>query len=528
MFCIPIICLHANINRNLIMFSNKKQIKVIIGANSVGWTITPESKCDYLDLFSPTEKIKQVKFISDIDSISFNIRVNHTARFEIVLNKKDTAQTEIRFTNQIPDSHSKAEKVKALSQFWSESKYNFAFIDNLHFDIDSLYLAFIPKILDSKNDYEFYDQMELFAASLKDLHSGIYYSKKGVYGDYIPLTVHYFGDSLRIVNGRADVIEQFPLGSVLLKINNLPVREYMRLFVEPRVCSAYPPTVNTIASSRLFASDLLSQTITLTYRTPDGKILKGMLPRNGRSVPGEIIGYKGKIINKLIEVFWERKSIARLVFNSFAPQDRLIKQFESMKDTLYSAKGIIIDLRENRGGSTGTAIHLLKHIIKDSYFLTYAYQTRIANSVKRANGNWLKEDEAFYTDKAYQTILPDTIQISPSLQRFNVPIVVLISEKTCSAAEDFLIMLQERKDRPLFIGRPTMGSTGSPLYFFNFLKDGEARICAKRILFPYSHKPFVEGIKPDILVNYSYEEYMNQNVDKDIDSAINYLLEVMK
>jgi len=429
----------------------------------------------------------------------------------------------INFSNKIPNTLSNKDKIYALSSFWSETKYNFAFIDRLPFDLDSLYQSYIPKVLDTKTDYDFYDQMELFAASLKDLHSGAFYINKGTYTDYIPLDARYFGDSLYIVNVREDLAKQFPLGSSILEINHLPMPEYMKKNVETYVCSGYRPTVKEISASRLFGSGLSSKKITITYKTPDGRILTNTPPRNGNSVDGKYLGPTPKRWNKPVELFWEKNKIARLAFNTFYPKDRLMKMFESIKDTLYSAKGIIIDLRANGGGDTSTGWNLLRYVIKDPYFLTYAWQTRINSGVNKANGNYIKENEDYYKNKAYKTFAADTIRIPDSVKRFNVPMAVLISEHTCSAAEDFLIVLKERKDRPVFIGRPSMGSTGSPLVLDKFPENGVAKVCTRRVLFPYSKKPFNEGIVPDILVDYTLDEYLNQTNDKDVDAAIEFL-----
>jgi len=42
-------------------------------------------------------------------------------------------------------------------------------------------------------------------------------------------------------------------------------------------------------------------------------------------------------------------------------------------------------------------------------------------------------------------------------------------------------------------------------------------------LFPYSMQPFNEGIVPDIIVDYTLDEYLNQTVDKDVATAIDLL-----
>jgi carboxyl-terminal processing protease len=187
----------------------------------------------------------------------------------------------------------------------------------------------------------------------------------------------------------------------------------------------------------------------------------------------------------------------------------------------------VIDLRQNRGGVTEVAWHIIKHMVKDAYFLNYAWQTRINSGVKRANGDYIKANRDFLNYSAYQTFRADTVFIPDSVKRFNVPMVVIFSEMTVSAAEDFLIILKERKDRPMFIGRPSFGSTGSPLVLRN-LPNGSARICTRRVLFPYSLKPFNEGIVPDIIVDYSFDEFMNPDLDKEMNVAVKEIKKQMR
>lgn len=528
LFLFSMFVLSMYAKQQTIIHSNKKNIVMMINTGKNDWTITPELKPDIYNMYSETAKTRTIRFITDIDSATFIVKLNKPVKLAMVLKNKDTAQVVINLSNKIPNTLSNKDKVYALSSFWSETKYNFAFIDRLPFDLDSLYLSYIPKVLDTKTDYDFYDQMELFAASLKDLHSGAFYRMKGNYSNYIPLSARYFGDSLYIVNVREDLAKQFPLGSAIIEINNLPMQEYMKRNVETYVCSGYRPTVREISASRLFGSDLSTKKITITYKTPDGRILTNTPPRNGNSVYGEYLGPTPKRWNKLVELFWEKNKIARLAFNTFYPKDKLVKMFESIKDTLYSANGIIIDLRANGGGDSNTAWYLLSYMIKDPYFLTFAWQTRINSGVKKANGNYIKENEDYYKNKAYQTFAADTVWIPDSVKRFKVPMAVLISGRTCSAAEDFLIVLKERKDRPVFIGRPTMGSTGSPLVLDKFPENGVAKVCTRRVLFPYSHEPFNEGIVPDIAVNYTLNEYLNSTNDKDVDAAIEWLSTRMK
>lgn len=507
-----------------LMNSSKKNILLMIGKGKNNWTISPEINPDYLNLFNETEKVKQLKFVSDIDSLSFNAKLNMPIKFGIILDKKDTAWVVVNFTNKLPQTLTNVDKIAALSYFWSEVKYNFAFSDRLHFNLDSLYQVYIPKVTATKNDYDFYQVMNIFGANMKDLHTGVYYTEKGTFTDYIPLIAKYFNDELYIVGGREDIINQIPLGSKILRINHLIADDYISKYIEPHINSNFKLTVRHLTESLLFSNDLKENVIELEYYTPKGKILSFTPPRNGNTVNGKRIGIIPNDWKKPIDLVWEKGKIARLIINTFNNSDYIIKTFENLKDTLYKAKGLIIDLRKNGGGSTNTGIHILKYIIQDKFFLTYAWQTRINNGVKKATGNFIKENELFYKNIAYQTFEADTIFIDNSIRRFNYPIAILISENTCSAAEDFLIMLKERKDRPVLIGRCTMGSTGSPLVLDKFPPNGMAKICTRRVLYPYSQKTFDEGISPDILVNYTLEEYLNQNLDKDVNFAIEYLL----
>jgi len=508
--------------------SSTNRVEVWQNGGYNDWTLENESQT--LIFFSTTKKYLNIKIKTDLDSIEFKSKLNELTNINLINNSnQDTLKYSVHLTNKFENTLSNDEKLYALSLFWSEAKYNFAFFDKLKFDWDSLYTAYIPKVLNTKNDFEFYRQMSLFAFSLKDLHTGTYYDNESDYTSYFPLTAKYFDNDLYIVSSYNSV-KLPPVRSKILKINDLPVEEYLQKEIIPVINSDFEPTVKNISASKLFGSDLITKKMKITYQTAENKIFTKILTRvvDENDIFNESTGYQPKYPRKLIEIEWQKDDIAQLKFNSFYPYERLIPMFDQMKDTLYSAKGIIIDLRNNRGGETDVAWYLLQHIIKDEYFLNFAYQTRINDGVKRATGNFIEENADFLDNKAFQTFLPDTVFVPDSIRQFDCPVVILISNKTCSAAEDFLIMLKERSDKPLFIGQATMGSTGSPLMVWDFPENGMARICARRVLYPYSLKPYTEGIFPDIEVDYTLDEFINQEIDKEVEVAIQELQKMQK
>lgn len=515
----PVIIFAQNSDKPLILHSNQKSIKLFINKGENDWIITPEKDPDILRLFSTTVKEYDMKFISDMDSLVFTVKVNQPVFMNIIY-AGDTTKALIDFIDYIPNSLTDKEKIKTLALFWSEIKYNFAFIDKLNFNPDSLFAEYISKVLETKNDYEFYKLLDLFAGRMKDAHTQINFNDISEYTDFIPVQARYFNNELRVVNVRNDLADRIPPGTRILKVNGRPLEEYMGKYIHPYIESGYEPTVRRLAASRLFSFGL--DTISVEYETPGGVQGSVILPRDGKEKNIQYTGYTARQPTVPIELKYI-DNIAILSFNTFNDYNgRLVEQFEKLKDTLYKARGIILDLRQNGGGSTAVAQHLLQYIIRDSCYLTYAWQTRINDGVKRATGNFIKNNADFYKTRAYRTIPADTIRISDTIQPFNAPVVILISNNTASAAEDLLIMLYERQERPLLIGDYTFGSTGSPLVISGFPEGWSARVCTRRVLFPYSLKPFTKGIKPDIIIKYSYDEFMSGK-DKEIETALEIL-----
>lgn len=109
---------------------------------------------------------------------------------------------------------------------------------------------------------------------------------------------------------------------------------------------------------------------------------------------------------------------------------------DSYMDLLKTSDAIIIDLRENRGGTVEMVQYLL------SYF--FDQQTQISTIVGR-NGEGVKH---FTLDKVNGKKLPD------------VPLFVLVSNNTASGAEGFTYMIKNQK-RGKIIGETTKGAAHS-------------------------------------------------------------------
>ena len=57
--------------------TNKKNIEIKYNAKKIQWSVSPEIDLDAFDIFElKAKKTTQVQFISDIDSVSFNVKLN--------------------------------------------------------------------------------------------------------------------------------------------------------------------------------------------------------------------------------------------------------------------------------------------------------------------------------------------------------------------------------------------------------------------------------------------------------------------
>ncbi|HHH52353.1 MAG TPA: hypothetical protein ENK91_01730, partial [Bacteroidetes bacterium] len=471
-----------------ILNSNKKQITYLINGKEKGWTIAPEVNPDILRIYCG-QNYNSVTFKTDIDSIEYIVSDKDTIKFSIILNKTDTAYTQIIGIKEIPNTISNKEKIYWLSQIWSEIKYNFVNIDHLKFNLDSMYNIYIPEVLNTNNDYEYYQVLKKFVASLQDGHSAVYNNNQfSIFMDYIPMSIEDINKKLYITSIRKGIgLDSSYIGAEIIEIDKIPTIEYISNRVFPYIAASTEQHLWMQAPyyiSRGFKNDLFKATI----RKTDGKIEEIEIKRNGsetRTPKDEYWGPKFKFSRKYVDLEWSNDSIAIIGINRFYPEEIVMNDIDDAINKTKKAKGVIIDLRRNGGGSTLVAWNLQKHLTKGNFFLNYGWDTRISDGVRKANGNWKDEYKDYYKNKAIRYEKPDTVFVEDSIYRIKVPVVILIGRYTFSAAEDFLVNIYEVPNRPVLIGEETGGSTGSPLVISGLPGNGYARICTRRICYPY-------------------------------------------
>ena len=188
--------------------------------------------------------------------------------------------------------------------------------------------------------------------------------------------------------------------------------------------------------------------------------------------------------------FWKEenysfKSVGILPGNiGYLPFNGFVDNIESAKPTIYSAlrflantSAIIIDLRENQGGSPDMVSQI------ESYF--FKEKIHMNDIISRG----AKDTTVYYADPAKA----DSLNLS-------MPVYILTSSKTFSAAEDFSYGMQQAK-RAIIVGEVTGGGAHPQMPF----SIGQGFVAS--IPFARSYNPVTKtdwegtGVIPDVKVN---------------------------
>lgn len=424
---------------------------------------------------------------------------------------------------------SQEEKIYGLSKFWSEASYNFVYFERTGINWDSVYETFIPKVIHTKNTWQYYQVLKKFAALLKDGHTSIQEPRNLYIASickwiYIENSQHHFF----VTNiGRQDS-NKVPIGSELLKVNGIPVNAYVKKYLFPIIAASDDQELWNGAARMMFYGTDTTDRWHLILKTPSQQI-----------IPYDAAFHTYKNDWEIEFPSWKRTEfkiihdIGYFKINTF--QDNgVIEDFKNALPKLRACKGIVIDLRENSGGNSAIGAEILKYFTR-SNLIGSRWQSRENIGAYRAWGAALAKEKTTSLSPFDSICVKDyrnnywysghTMQFKNDIQvkRINSPLVVLTSNHTASAAEDFLIMLKMLGKRAVTIGQTTSGSTGQPLVFA-LPGGGTGRVCAKKDTYPDGKEFVGYGIKPDILIERNIADVI-EGKDRGLAYAIEFINE---
>jgi carboxyl-terminal processing protease len=379
------------------------------------------------------------------------------------------------------------EKIAGLSLLWSQAKYNFAHFDCANIDWNRKYLDYLTLVVQTSSTADYYKLLIKFYASLKDGHTNVYAPKELTEKFYSrpPFRTELIEGGVFVTDIFSDTLQKMGIekGLEILAINSEPVLEYAKNNIEPYQSSSTPQDMIV----RKFTYGLLSgpkeDPLEIKFRNKKGKEWVQSVSRTGY-----------KAVNPIPSAAYrEVDNIGCLELNSFA-DPAVTKIYDSLFSKIAKTKALIIDLRKNGGGSSNIGLHILSTLTDTPYSISLSKITQY-NSTDGGDAQWY----SFAPEKQY-----------PSKKMFYAkPVIVLISARTFSAAEDFVVAFSYAK-RGKLVGQTTGGSTGQPLPF-DLPGGGTARVCAKYDTFPDGKKFVGLGIAPDISISKTRNDFYNNN-----------------
>lgn len=156
--------------------------------------------------------------------------------------------------------------------------------------------------------------------------------------------------------------------------------------------------------------------------------------------------------------------------------------------------GLILDLRRNPGGSLTTAVAVADQFLPQ--------------------GIILREQFGGGTERLYESTDKGLAE--------DVPLVVLIDEGSASASEVLAGAIRDR-ERGILIGQTTFGK-GTVQTWQGLSNGGGIRLTIARWLTPDSNWVHEQGLDPDFFIPLPPDEAVEENVDPQLQAAIDYLM----
>lgn len=412
---------------------------------------------------------------------------------------------------QVENKLSTNDKIFGLSLLWKEVSYNFAFFHQVpHLNWDSCYIAEIPKVLETNNDWDYYLELQKFMSLLHDGHTRIFTPvqlRKKYFGtSTMQLTTRLIEDKVIITRVLDDSLQIKGLkqGMEIVAINEMNPFIYAEKFVAPYVYASTPQDRQLQIFSQFLLSGSTAEPIRIEIEDFDGKRVTYSICREPWIMEEEML--KGKPLEYKVIA----NNIGYLKINNLVESKSIRTNFDSIYKKILLTDGLIIDVRENVGGCTDISHYILKH------FTNKPFKTGKWRSPKNiaAHRSWGSNIEWFESEE-YEVLPFDNVII------YTRPMVLLADESTFSCAEDFCVDFLTMNLGKI-IGAKTAGSSGNPL-MFQLPGEGVALVCTKQDFFPDGREYVGFGITPDIEVKLTIKDII-QNNDPVLKVAVNDIL----
>jgi carboxyl-terminal processing protease len=227
---------------------------------------------------------------------------------------------------------------------------------------------------------------------------------------------------------------------------------------------------------------------------PAGTSLTLTIFREGEPEPFDVTLERARIVIPYVEYEVLDGDIAYIKLFSFS--DNGTEEFTAALEDLMSQEpvGLILDLRNNPGGVRDTAVEITSQFIGDGVIMYQEYGDGSRDSFDAVEGGVATE----------------------------IPLVVLINEGSASGSEIVAGAVQDY-ERGTLVGMVSFGKGSVQNWIPLVDEQGLVRVTIARWLTPKGRTIHELGIEPDIEVEYTEEDFLN-DLDPQLDKAIEILI----
>ncbi len=403
----------------------------------------------------------------------------------------------VAYSQQYPMELSTTDKLFGLSKVWQElENQSVSVYRNEGPDSDSLYRAYIPLVLNSANDYEYYRLLQRFLASFNDPFTRVEMPHK--FTDSIlspPLEIQEARGRYFVSNADKKLAGRIPPGSEIHRFNGYDISVYLENEVIPYISAGTPQQRKALALEALTSGWMNTQFL-LSFTTPEGKNSNEVVER----LPGSKIqwSFPRSTFSSTdpLTLDWIERDIALITLNRL--DETTLISFPDIQQ-LVRARVLLLDLRSCRQGEhLISSARLALRFLEQSWVVLPGFGTRNQPCVIQGKG----VDQSFGKPTGgplFSYTLPDTLFGDSSTVKYSMPLIVITGATTANNAEHFLAMLLQQPGRAKLIGETTAGSTGASVKTV-LPGGGWVHIGARFDFYPGADTWFEQGITPDIIV----------------------------
>ena len=414
-----------------------------------------------------------------------------------------------RFKNMQKWNNTLEEKMKVLIILSNAMEYENA---SLHFapiiDWSNHVANYLPRVIAAQTKQEFYEILAEMVGCVGEHHTNVGFPRdiRDAYsGCGIGIT---YGSGRFIVKSLRNeaLTEKIKPGDIIMSVDGIPAYEYIEKNKNGFPFVSYYFLKSKAYKMWEFARRLLvgkrDSKVAVEFKRPSGETYSLELVRDSYKLSQSGSGDT----EQLVELKILDGNIWYFNIKRFYGGDIYQQFLDLIKDTnTEEARGLIFDIRENQGGNSAHGDRIFSHLITQPakrYFHGY-HPVRIPLQEFRGYG-YLALNRGGYPQEPSEA------------QKFDCPIVVLISPQTGSAAEDFADLFKHNK-RGQLVGLPTGGGTGNGHNVY-LPGGGSIRVCLNVDLgFSWV------GVQPDHRIDFTPED-----IDAGRDPQLNKAIELLK